>query len=45
MKTDDGSFVANPDNLINRAVRAIKKEVPEIGIITDAALDPFTTWP
>ncbi|PWL18267.1 porphobilinogen synthase [Falsochrobactrum shanghaiense] len=43
VKTDDGSFVASPDNLINRAVRAIKKEVPEIGIITDAALDPFTT--
>ncbi|RCS23124.1 porphobilinogen synthase [Phyllobacterium salinisoli] len=38
-----GSHVANPDNLINRAVRAIKKEVPEIGIITDAALDPFTS--
>ncbi|MFK3664887.1 porphobilinogen synthase [Ochrobactrum teleogrylli] len=43
VKTDDGAFVASPDNLINRAVRAIKKEVPEIGIITDAALDPFTT--
>src|SRR5690606_26460997 len=33
VKTEDGSFVASPDNLINRAVRAIKKEVPEIGII------------
>jgi len=43
VKTDDGAFVASPDNLINRAVRAIKKEIPEIGIITDAALDPFTT--
>ncbi len=43
IKTEDGAFVASPDNLINRAVRAIKKEVPEIGIITDAALDPFTT--
>ncbi|ERM01771.1 delta-aminolevulinic acid dehydratase [Brucella intermedia 229E] len=44
VKTEDGAFVASPpDNLINRAVRAIKKEVPEIGIITDAALDPFTT--
>jgi len=32
----------NPDNLINRATRAIKAAVPEIGIITDAALDPFT---
>ncbi len=32
----------NPDNLINRATRAIKAAVPEIGVITDAALDPFT---
>jgi porphobilinogen synthase len=31
-----------PDNLINRATRAIKAAVPQIGIITDAALDPFT---
>ncbi|KXF77705.1 delta-aminolevulinic acid dehydratase [Paramesorhizobium deserti] len=38
----NGSYIANPDNLINRTVRAIKKEVPQIGIITDAALDPFT---
>ncbi len=37
-----GSEILNPDNLINRATRAIKQAVPEIGIITDAALDPFT---
>ncbi len=37
-----GSEIVNPDNLINRASRAIKAAVPEIGIITDAALDPFT---
>jgi porphobilinogen synthase len=37
-----GSEILNPDNLINRATRAIKAAVPEIGIITDAALDPFT---
>src|SRR5690606_30690605 len=43
IKTQDGSYIANPDNLINSVTRAIKKEVPEIGIITDAALDPFTT--
>lgn len=43
IKTEDGAFIASPDNLINRVVRAIKKEVPEIGLITDAALDPFTT--
>ncbi|WOC15038.1 porphobilinogen synthase [Pseudochrobactrum sp. MP213Fo] len=43
IKTQDGSYIANPDNLINAVTRAIKKEVPEIGIITDAALDPFTS--
>lgn len=43
VKTDDGAYIQSPDNLINRAIRAIKKEVPEIGIISDAALDPFTT--
>ncbi|WP_439272618.1 porphobilinogen synthase [Pseudochrobactrum sp. HB0163] len=43
IKTPDGSYIANPDNLINSVTRAIKREVPEIGIITDAALDPFTT--
>ncbi|MBX3597197.1 MAG: porphobilinogen synthase [Rhizobiaceae bacterium] len=37
-----GSHILDPENLINRATRAIKKAVPEIGIITDAALDPFT---
>jgi porphobilinogen synthase len=38
-----GSNILRPDNLINRASRAIKAAVPEIGIITDAALDPFTS--
>jgi porphobilinogen synthase len=38
-----GSEILNPDNLINRATRAIKAAVPEIGVITDAALDPFTS--
>ena len=33
----------NPDNLACRAIRAVKKEVPEIGIIGDVALDPYTT--
>ena len=37
-----GSPALDDDNLINRATRAIKAAVPEIGIITDAALDPFT---
>jgi porphobilinogen synthase len=38
-----GSNILDPDNLINRATRAIRKAVPEIGVITDAALDPFTS--
>jgi porphobilinogen synthase len=38
-----GSHALAEDNLINRATRAVKAEVPEIGIITDAALDPFTS--
>jgi len=38
-----GSAILDPDNLINRATRAIKAAVPEIGVITDAALDPFTS--
>ena len=33
----------NPDGLAQRAVRAIKKSVPDLGIITDVALDPFTS--
>jgi len=37
-----GSEILNPDNVMCRATRAIKAAVPEIGIITDAALDPFT---
>lgn len=43
IKTQDGAYIAHPDNLINSVTRAIKKEFPELGIITDAALDPFTT--
>lgn len=38
-----GSHILDPDNLINAATRAIKAAVPGIGIITDAALDPFTS--
>ncbi|WP_421851817.1 porphobilinogen synthase [Oricola sp.] len=37
-----GSHSLDADNLINHATRAIKAAVPDIGIITDAALDPFT---
>jgi porphobilinogen synthase len=42
-KTMDGREALNPGNLICRALRAIKKEIPQIGIITDVALDPYTT--
>lgn len=37
-----GSEITNPDNLICQFVRAVKEAVPDIGVITDAALDPFT---
>lgn len=42
-KTDDGKEAYNADNLICRAIQAIKSETPDIGIITDVALDPYTT--
>ena len=43
LKTDDGREAARENNLICRTVRAIKKAVPEIGILCDVALDPYTT--
>lgn len=43
LRDQTGSEILNADNLINRATRALKDAVPEIGIITDAALDPFTS--
>jgi len=43
LKTDDGREACNPENLACRAVRAIKAEVPRIGIMCDVALDPYTT--
>jgi porphobilinogen synthase len=42
-RDDDGTEALNPDNLICRAVRAIKKEVPEVGVLCDVALDPYTS--
>jgi porphobilinogen synthase len=42
-KSEDGEESGNPDNLVCRAVRALKKAVPEIGIVCDVALDPYTT--
>ncbi|NOX43942.1 MAG: porphobilinogen synthase [Gammaproteobacteria bacterium] len=43
IKTEDAREAFNPDGLAQRAVRAIKKAAPQLGIITDVALDPFTT--
>lgn len=43
LKTEDGAEAWNPDNLICRAMRAIKEAVPDIGIIADVALDPYTS--
>ena len=40
LKTPDGQEAANPNGLIPRVVRALKKECPELGIMTDVALDP-----
>jgi len=42
-KSLDAAEAFNPDGLAQRAVRALKKEFPQLGIITDVALDPFTT--
>lgn len=42
-KTLDAREAYNPDGLAQRAVRALKDAVPELGVITDVALDPFTT--
>ena len=43
LRTDDAREALNSDNLICRAIKAIKDSVPEIGILTDVALDPYTS--
>ena len=43
LRDEAGSEALNPDNLVCRAIRAIKNEVPEIGVLCDVALDPFTS--
>jgi len=43
LRDETGSEALNPDNLVCRAIRAIKNEVPEIGVLCDVALDPFTS--
>jgi porphobilinogen synthase len=42
-RSDDGAEALNPDNLMCQAIRAIKDAVPEIGLLTDVALDPYTS--
>lgn len=42
-KSEDAAEAYNPDGLAQRAVRALKDAVPDIGVITDVALDPFTS--
>ena len=43
LKTPDGVEATNPDGLVPRAVRALKQAFPELGILTDVALDPYTS--
>ena len=43
LKTYDGKEALNPDGLVPRVVRALKKEFPDLGVMTDVALDPFTS--
>ena len=43
LKTADGLEATNPNGLVPRAVRALKERFPQIGLLTDVALDPFTT--
>ena len=42
LRTEDAGEALNPDNLICRAIRAIKDAVPQVGVLTDVALDPYT---
>jgi porphobilinogen synthase len=43
LRDHDGSEALNPDNLVCRAIRAIKKAVPDVGVLCDVALDPYTS--
>lgn len=43
LKDDTGSEATNPEGLIPRAVAAVKNQAPDLGVITDAALDPYTS--
>lgn len=43
LKSLDGAECANPEGLVQRTVRTLKRELPELAVITDVALDPYTT--
>ena len=43
LRTDDAKEALNKDNLICRAIKAIKDAVPDVGVLTDVALDPYTS--
>jgi porphobilinogen synthase len=43
LRDETGSEALNPNNLVCRTLRAIKEEIPEIGLLADVALDPFTS--
>src|SRR5438477_601972 len=43
LRDEQGSEALNPDNLVCQSVRAIKKEFPDLGVLCDVALDPFTS--
>lgn len=43
VKSLDGAEAYNPDGLVQRCIRAVKESVPSLGIITDVALDPYTS--
>jgi porphobilinogen synthase len=43
LKTEDGRAATDPDGLVPRAVRQLKARLPQLGLLTDVALDPYTT--
>jgi porphobilinogen synthase len=43
LRDEEGSEALNPENLVCQAIRAIKKAVPEVGVLCDVALDPYTS--
>jgi porphobilinogen synthase len=43
LKTPDGIIATDPNGLVPRAVRAVKQRFPDLGVLTDVALDPFTS--